>query len=146
VAHLFGEWLAAWARMVLARPRLSAAATLALGVFAAYYAAGNLGVNTDTANMIAATVPWRQHFNDFRTAFPLRDRNLLVVIDAATPAEADAFASEMIREMRAQPDRYRSPLLAGEGEFFERNGFLYLSTADARGAGCGRWGRGRLLL
>jgi hopanoid biosynthesis associated RND transporter like protein HpnN len=130
VAHLLGEWLAAWASTVLARPRLSAVVTLALGAFAAYYAAGNLGVNTDTANMIAATVPWRQHFNEFREAFPLRDRNLLVVIDAPTPAEADAFAAELLRAMRAQPERYRSPLLAGEGEFFERNGLLYLPTVE----------------
>ncbi len=105
MAHLFGEWLAVWASAVLARPRLSAVATLALGALAAYYAAGNLGVNTDTANMIAATVPWRQHFNEFRAAFPLRDRNLLVVVDAPTPAEADAFATELLREMRAQPER-----------------------------------------
>ena len=59
MSHLIGDWLAAWASAVLARPRLSAFATLALGALAGYYAAGNLGVNTDTANMIAATVPWR---------------------------------------------------------------------------------------
>src|SRR5688572_5163631 len=82
VAFPIGEWLARWAGAVLARPRLAAVATLALGALAAYYAAGNLGVNTDTANMIAATVPWRQHFNEYRSAFPLRDRNLLIVVDA----------------------------------------------------------------
>ncbi len=130
MAFPIGEWLAAWAGAVVARPRLAAVATLALGALAAYYAAGNLGVNTDTANMIAATVPWRQHFNEYRAAFPLRDRNLLVVIDAPTPARADEFAAALLRELRAQPERYRSPLLAGEGEFFERNGLLYLPTAQ----------------
>ena len=130
MAFPIGEWLAAWAGAVLARPRLAAVATLALGALAAYYAAGNLGVNTDTANMIAATVPWRQHFNEYRAAFPLRDRNLLIVVDAPTPARADEFAAALLRELRAQPERYRSPLLAGEGEFFERNGLLYLPTAQ----------------
>ena len=125
-----GQWLAAWASAVVARPRLSAVATLALGALAAYYAAGNLGVNTDTANMIAATVPWRQHFNEYRDAFPLRDRNLLLVIDAPTAASADEFAAALLAELRAQPERYRSPLLAGEGDFFERNGLLYLPTAE----------------
>ena len=95
-----------------------------------YYSAGNLGVNTDTANMIAATVPWRQHFNEYRDAFPLRDRNLLIVIDAPTPASGDEFAAALLAELRAQPERYRAPLLAGEGEFFERNGLLYLPTAE----------------
>ena len=125
-----GAWLAAWTSAVVARPRLTAAATLALGALAAWYAAGRLGVNTDSANMIAATVPWRQHFNDYRDTFPLRDRNLLIVIDAATAASADEFTAELLRELRAQPERYESPLVAGEGEFFERNGLLYLPTAE----------------
>ena len=130
MSHLIGDWLAAWASAVLARPRLSAFVTLALGALAVYYAAGNLGVNTDTANMIAATVPWRQHFNEYRDAYPARDRNLLLVVDAPTPAAADEFAAALMAELRAQPERYRAPLLAGEGEFFERNGLLYLPTAD----------------
>ena len=92
MALRIGEWLAAWASAVVARPRLAAAATLALGALAAYYAAGNLGVNTDTANMIAATVPWRQHFNEYRDAFPLRDRNLLIV-----DRRADAGARRRVR-------------------------------------------------
>ena len=128
MARLIGAWLAAWAGAVVARPRLTAAAMLALGALAAWYAAGNLRVNTDTANMIAPTIPWRQHYNEYRDAFPLRDRNLLIVIDAPTPARADEFAAELLRELRAEPERYRSPLLAGEGEFFERNGLLYLPT------------------
>ena len=130
MAERIGAWLAAWASVVLARPRLAAIATLALAGLAAYYAAGNLRVNTDSANMIAATVPWRQHYNDYRDAFPLRDRNLLIVIDAPTPQIADEFTAALLRELRAQPERYHSPLAAGEGEFFERNGLLYLPTAE----------------
>ena len=44
-------------RRALRARALAAVATLALGALAAYYAAGNLGVNTDTANMIAADDP-----------------------------------------------------------------------------------------
>jgi len=130
VGQRIGSWLAAWTSAVVARPRLTGLVTLALGALAAWYAAGRLGVNTDSANMIEATVPWRQHFNDYRDAFPLRDRNLLIVVDAATPASADAFTAELLRALRAQPERYLSPLVAGEGEFFERNGLLYLPTAE----------------
>ena len=130
MAERIGAWLAAWASAVVARPRLSAAATLALTALTAWYAAGNLGVNTDTANMISPAIPWRQHYNEYRDEFPLRDRNLLIVIDAPTPQRADAFAADLLRELRTQPERYRSPLLAGEGEFFERNGLLYLPTAE----------------
>ncbi len=130
MAYSIGAWLAEWASAVVARPRLAAAAMFALSALAAWYAAGNLGVNTDTANMIAPTIPWRQHYNEYRDTFPLRDRNLVVVVDAPTPARADEVAADVMRELRAQPERYRSPLLAGEGEFFERNGLLYLPTSE----------------
>jgi hopanoid biosynthesis associated RND transporter like protein HpnN len=125
-----GAWLAAWAGAVVARPRLAAAATLALAALAAWYAAGNLRVNTDTADMISPTLPWRQDYIEYRAAFPLRDRNLAVVVDAPTPARADEIASALMRELRERPERYHSPLLAGEGEFFERNGLLYLPAAQ----------------
>ncbi len=130
MAGRIGGWLAAWASAVVARPRIAAMGTLALCALAVYYAAGSLRVNTDSANMIAATVPWRQHYNEYRETFPLRDRNLVIVIDAPTPERADEFTAELLRELRAQPERYRSPLAAGEGEFFERNGLLYLPTAE----------------
>jgi hopanoid biosynthesis associated RND transporter like protein HpnN len=130
VEQRIGAWLAAWASAVVARPRLVAMATLALAGLAMWYAARNLGVNTDTANMIAPTIAWRQHYNEYRDAFPLRDRNLLIVVDAPTAARADEFSTALLRELRARPERYRSPLLAGEGEFFERNGLLYLPTAE----------------
>ena len=130
MAERIGSWLAAWASAVVGRPRLTTAVTLAVGALAAWFAAGNLGVNTDTANMIAPTIPWRQHYNEYRDAFPLRDRNLLIVIDASSPVRADEFAADLLAELRKQPERYRSPLLAGEGEFFERNGLLYMPTAE----------------
>jgi uncharacterized protein len=130
MAHSIGAWLAAWASGVVARARLVAIATVALGALAAWFAAGNLGVNTDTANMISSAIPWRQDYNEYRDAFPLRDRNLVIVIEAPTAARADEVAAGLLRELRAQPNRYRSPLLAGEGEFFERNGLLYLGTAE----------------
>jgi hypothetical protein len=129
-ADIVGARLAALASAVLARPRVTAVVGVLAGVLAGYYAAGNLGVNTDTANMIAATLPWRQHFNEYRDAFPSRDRNLLIVIDARTPAAADDVAHAMLRELREQPQIYGEPLLAGEGEFFERNGLLYLPTVE----------------
>ena len=113
MAHVIGDWLAAWASAVVARPRLTTTVTLALTAVAAWYAAGNLGVNTDTANMISPTIPWRQHYNEYREAFPLRDRNLLIVVDAPTRERADEFAAQLLQELRKQPERYLSPLLAG---------------------------------
>ena len=45
--------------------------------------------------MIAPTVAWRQHYNEYRDAFPLRDRNLLIVIDAPTAARVRTIVAEL---------------------------------------------------
>ncbi len=128
VADAIGAWLARWVGAVIEHSKLTVALMVAAALLGDYYAAGHLGVNTDTANMISPTLPWRQHFNEYRSAFASRDRNLLIVLDAQSPEQADAFAAALLGELRREPDLYRSILLAGEGEFFERNGLLYLST------------------
>ncbi len=130
VADTIGVWLGRWVACVIAWPRLTTLASVLATVLAGWYAAGHLGVNTDTTNMISPALAWRQNFNEYREAFPARDRNLLIVIDAGTPARADAFAAKMLAELRREPDLYRSILLQGEGEFFERNGLLYLPQAQ----------------
>jgi hypothetical protein len=122
--------LARWVGLVLRWPKSTALCVLSTALFAGYYAAGHLGVNTDTANMISGALPWRQNFNEYRDAFPVRDRNLLIVIDAPSAARADAFAAALLAGLRSRPDLYHAILLQGEGEFFERNGLLYLPIAE----------------
>jgi uncharacterized protein len=130
IADALGTWLARWVALVTDWPKLTALGGLLAAVLSGYYAAGHLGVNTDTANMISDRLPWRQHFNEYREAFPVRDQNLLIVMDAASPAVADSFATALLGELRRQPDLYRSILLQGEGEFFARNGLLYLPLGE----------------
>jgi hopanoid biosynthesis associated RND transporter like protein HpnN len=130
IADRIGEGLARGVGAVIRRRKLAIVALLAGAVLSVWYAARHLGVNTDTTNMISASLPWRQNFNEYREAFPARDRNLLIVIDARTPALADAFAAKVLAELRRAPDLYRSILLQGEGEFFARNGLLYLPRAQ----------------
>jgi hopanoid biosynthesis associated RND transporter like protein HpnN len=130
LADRFGSALAFWVAGVLRWRKLTIAASLLATGLAAYYAAGHLGVNTDTANMISPTLEWRRHFIEYRDAFPVRDRNLLIVIDAPSAARADAFSAALLAELRKRPDLYHSILLQGEGEFFERNGLLYLPLAE----------------
>jgi hopanoid biosynthesis associated RND transporter like protein HpnN len=130
LADDIGQHLARAAAVVLRWRKVTIVAMLAAAAFALWYAARNLGVNTDTANMISATLPWRQNFNEYRDTFPARDRNLLIVIDAPSPARADEFAARLLAELRREPELYRSILLQGEGEFFARNGLLYLPAGE----------------
>ena len=125
-----GSRLAAWVRLVLRFRRLTLLIALVGGGFCLHYAVQNLGINTDTADMISPKLPWRQDFIEYQKSFPARTRNLIIVVDAAIPERADAVAAGLAAGLRGQPELYQAVFAEGEGDFFERNGLLYLSVAE----------------
>jgi uncharacterized protein len=125
-----GDALARWVGWVL-RVRLLVVLVCLLGAAACLnYAARNLGINTDTANMISATLPWRADIIDFRETFAVRDRNLIVVIDAPSPEQADRVAAVIADRLLGAPELFQSVFFTGHGAFFERHGLLYLSPDE----------------
>src|SRR5262252_6804280 len=130
LADRIGDYLARAVGAILRWRKLAILALLAAAGLSVWYAAHHLGVNTDTTNMISPALSWRQNFNEYREAFPVRDKNLLIVVDAKTPAQADEFAAKLLVELRREPDLYHSIFMQGEGEFFARNGLLYLPLAE----------------
>lgn len=125
-AGLISRALGACVGTVVTWPKTTIAIALVLVASSGYYAAGNLGVNTDTANMISADLKWRKDFIAFRESFPSRDRNIVVVVDGPTPEVATQFSSALADALRSEPENFESVFLAGHGEFFEREGLYYL--------------------
>ena len=130
LADRIGDRLARVVGAILRWRKVAIVTLLGAAFLSVWYAAHHLGVNTDTTNMMSPKLAWRQNFNEYREAFPSRDRNLLIVIDARTSARADAFAAKVLAELRREPDLYHSILLQGEGDFFAREGLLYLPLAQ----------------
>lgn len=126
------DWISAalvrWVGFVLRFRVPVVIVSLFAAALALYYASSRLGINTDTANMISPELPWRQDFIEFREAFPARDRNVAVVVSAPSAERADAFATALVARLEAEPELFGSVLAAGIGDFFERNGLLYLSV------------------
>ena len=86
---------------------------LLLAALCGLYAAGHLGVTTDTDELFSASLPWRQHAIELNKDFP-QFRNLLVaVIDAQEPEEAEATAAALAaaarRRSRPFPTRSAGP-------------------------------------
>ncbi|HEY8520780.1 MAG TPA: MMPL family transporter [Gammaproteobacteria bacterium] len=130
VTHWIGATLGGWARLALRFRKTVVAVAVVGAVLAVAYAAGRLGINTDTADLFADDLPWRRAFIEYRDDFPQRDRNLVIVVDAESSEAADRFASELLAALRARPDLYPAVFMPGEGEFFDRNGLLYLSVEE----------------
>ncbi len=125
-----GRLLARWAGLVhRAAVWVVVAATLGSALLL-HYTVSHLGVDTSTANMISAHLPWRQTFIDFKQAFPQLTANIIVVIDADTPELAEDAQEKLGAALRANVGTYHSVNLVRGGDFFHRNGLLYLSTQE----------------
>lgn len=134
-ADWINNTLAWWVRHVLRFPKTTVVIVLLLAAGSVDYARTRLGINTDTANMISAELPWRKDFNAYRESFAARDRNVVIVVESAVPDAADSFAMDLAAQLRREPTLFHSVFLAGEGEFFERNGLMYLTTEQIEDLG-----------
>ena len=101
---------------------------IVLAGFSAIYAAGHLGVSTDTAKMFADSLPWRQRQAAFQRAFPQFNDLLVAVIDAAEPEEADATAKALAAKLAADPAHFALVRRPDASPYLEREGLLFLDT------------------
>ena len=70
-----------------------------LVIFSGWYAAGHLGITTDTDQMFAASLPWRQRAETFKKLFPQFQDLLVAVIDGKEPEEAENTAASLAQAL-----------------------------------------------
>jgi hopanoid biosynthesis associated RND transporter like protein HpnN len=119
------------ARVVRVSRRLLVVAG-AVVALCAWYTTGHLGMHTDTTAMFSDALSWRQIYLDYQRAFPRSVDTIDVVIEAATPDLADLSARRLATALDRQRDLVEYAERPGGGEFFERNGLLYLDLTELR--------------
>ena len=126
MAWFFGHWgrtahRFAWPIAILAV--LSAVAS-------AIYAARTMEINSDTAAMLSPELEFHRLTAELRQAFPRHARDLVAVVDAATPEQAERAALWLNARIAGRPDLFRSVFHAQGDPFFRRNGLLLLPVED----------------
>src|SRR5436305_5063036 len=106
-----------------------ALATLAAGV-SGVYAARHFAINTDINTLISRDLPWRQREIAFDKAFPQHLRSILVVLDAPTPELATQASAALVGRLTENTRLFKSVAQPGGGEFFRKNGLLFLPAAE----------------
>ncbi len=101
-------------------------AALTLAVFSGIYAAGHLGISTDTDKMFAQSLPWRQRALAFKAEFPQFTDLLVVVIDAKEPEEAEATAAGLAAALAADHSHFLAVGRPNSSPFLKREGLLFL--------------------
>ena len=117
----------AWA---IDHAKLVIALSLALTVAAAVYTARTLTMDTDTARMINAELPWKQQMADINAAFPQNVGLLVVMVDGENPDTAENAAAALFAKMQERTDLFATVRRADGGPFFDQYGMMLLPTKD----------------
>jgi len=112
------------------RPRLVSALALLLVVGAGLFVSLRFQMNTDAAALISAKADWRQAEDRMDLVFPQNGDTTLVVVDAATPELAESATARLAQGMFADRAHFRRVMRPDGGEFFGREGLLFLSRAE----------------
>jgi hopanoid biosynthesis associated RND transporter like protein HpnN len=102
---------------------------LVLAIAAGFYTARHFSINTDINTLISEKLDWRQRDQLFDRAFE-RDSTILAVVDAPSPELTTTAARALLEKLKADTKHFHSMQPLGWGDFFDKNGLLFLSTEE----------------
>jgi uncharacterized protein len=102
---------------------------LIFAIAAGFYTARHFSINTDINTLISANLDWRKRDNQFGEAFD-RERTILAVVEAPTPELTGAASAALAAKLSGDTRHFESLQPLGSGEFFEKNGLLFLPVAE----------------
>src|SRR5690242_11370647 len=111
------------------------AVSILLGIASGVYSARNFGINTDINALIDKDLPWRQRDIAFETAFPQHLHSILAVVEAPTAELATQAADALVARLSTNTELILSIAQPGGGEFFRRNGLLFLPVEETQKVG-----------
>jgi uncharacterized protein len=101
-----------------------------LAIASGWFAAGHLGITTDTDEMFAASLPWRQRADMFKRLFPQFQDLLVAVIDAKEPEEAEDTAAALAETLARDREHFLSVRRPDSSPFLKKEGLLFLETSQ----------------
>jgi uncharacterized protein len=104
-------------------------AALILAIAGGLYTARHFTINTDINTLISPDLDWRKRDNQFEQAFD-RERTILAVVEGPTPELTAAASTALERKLSGDTKHFESVHPLGSGEFFEKNGLLFLPMAE----------------
>jgi uncharacterized protein len=102
---------------------------LVLAVAAGFYTAKHFSINTDINTLISPNLDWRQRDQQFDRAFD-RDSTILAVVEAPTPELTKSASSALEQKLRGDTENFISMQPLGSGEFFDKNGLMFLPVDE----------------
>ncbi|MCK4493945.1 MAG: MMPL family transporter [Methylococcales bacterium] len=117
-----------WGAYVLRYRWFLLISVLILCGFIVHYTLNNLGVNTNTAEMLSPDLPFQKNRQRIEHAFPQDAAAIIFVVEAQTPEETSQAAQQLALTLRAQTQHFKSVYIPNDNAFFQQQGLLYLET------------------
>ena len=94
------------------------------------YTVNNLGVHTDTTDMLSEDVPFRANHIRYKKSFSQYEDTLLLVLDAPTPEQARLAAKRFTHYLQKDSTQFSNTYYLTGEPFFEQNGLLFKSLTE----------------
>ncbi len=91
-----------------------------------HYTINNLGVNTDTSELLSPDLPFQQNRFRWEKAFPQDAGTILFVVEAPIPELSAIAARRLIKILHGQDQLFDYVYINDDNAFFQQQGFLYL--------------------
>lgn len=130
MAQFHGNVLTGLVRMSTRHFRLVLTTAMVLTVALVLYAISHLSLDTDQNHLLDPNLPFRQAERQMAQAFPHNDYSVVIVVDGNSADNTDKAADKLARRFRQQTQLIASVYAPGEGDFFARNGLLYLDKSE----------------
>ena len=128
--HGLNNFLSSWIGFV-ERFRVAVILLIILGaVFSLYYTANNLGMNTNTQDMLSPELDWRLLDTEMDETFPQYVDNILIVIEAQTQDEATDAGRLLYKHLSKEKDLFKTIYYPSELDFFKTSSLLYLDIDE----------------
>ncbi len=103
---------------------------LLLTAVALNYTIKNIGINTDTTDMLSDQLAWRQNAIQYDSDFPQYSDLIAIVIDAETPDQVQDAALALEAELSSNHQQFEWLYLGANDRFFRQQGLLYLELTE----------------
>ena len=94
------------------------------------YTVNNLGVHTDTTDMLSEDVPFRANHIRYKKSFSQYEDTLLLVLDAPTPEQTHSAAKRLVTYLEQNNAQFPNTYYLSGEPFFEQNGLFFKSIPE----------------
>ena len=128
--HFLDNLLSRWINLVQRFSVLVITLFVITTIASLLYTKNNLGMNTDTQDMLSPELPWRQLDREYDIQFPHNNDSILIVIESPTPDQAMDAAQLLYQRLKLENELYKSIHYLQALPFFKVSSLLYLDLNE----------------